>query len=75
MRLIKIKREFLKFALFLFHIIRYYREFQEIKNVQNRPARLGMHDYSRSTPSRELVNKLGWDSLEVQKLLAQAVLF
>ena len=75
MRLIKIKRQFLKFALFLFDIIRYHRDFQEIKNVQNRPACFGLHDYSRSTPSRELVNKLGWVSLEVQKLLAQAVLF
>ena len=38
-------------------------------------ARIVAHDYMRSTNSQDLVNQLGWASLESRRLLAQVSLF
>ena len=51
------------------------RDTETIEKVQRRAARFVAHDYRRSTNSQDLVNKLGWDSLESRRLLAQATLF
>ncbi|XP_068683392.1 uncharacterized protein [Montipora foliosa] len=51
------------------------RDTETIEKVQRRAARLVAHDYKRSTNSQDLVNQLGWDSLESRRLLAQVTLF
>ena len=51
------------------------RETETIEKVKRRAARFVAHDYMRSTNSQDLVNQLGWDSLESRLLLAQVTLF
>ena len=51
------------------------RDTETIEKVQRRAARFVAHDYKRSTNSQDLVNQLGWDSLESRRLLAQVTLF
>ena len=51
------------------------RDTETIEKVQRRAARFVAHDYMRSTNSQDLVNQLGWDSLESRRLLAQVTLF
>ena len=50
------------------------RDTETIEKVQRRAARFVAHDYKRSTNSQDLVNQLGWDSLESRRLLAQVTL-
>ena len=51
------------------------RDNETIEKVPRRAARFVAHDYKRSTNSQDLVNQLGWDSLESRRLLAQVTLF
>ena len=46
------------------------RDTETIEKVQRRAARFVVHNYKRSTNSQDLVNQLGWDSLESRRLLA-----
>lgn len=51
------------------------RDTETIEKVQRRAARFVVHNYKRSTNSQDLVNQLGWGSLEYRRLLAQVTLF
>ena len=51
------------------------RDTETTDKVQRRAARFVAHNYKRSTNSEDLVNQLGWDSLESRRSLAQVTLF
>ena len=51
------------------------RDTETIEKVQCQAARFVKHEYRGCTSSQDLVNQLGWDSLESRRLLAQVTLF
>ena len=51
------------------------RDVQKIEKVLNRASRFVMHDYRQTTRSQDLINRLGWVSLENRRLLAQLSMF
>ena len=51
------------------------RDVQKIEKVLNRASRFVMHDYRQTTRSQDLINRLGWVSLENRRLLTQLSMF
>ena len=51
------------------------RDVDQIEKVQRRAARFVCNNYRRTTSSQDLVNELGWDSLENRRLLHQVSMF
>ena len=56
-------------------ILQFLKSSENYEKVQRRAVRFVAHDYTRSTNSHDLVNQLGWASLESTRLLAQVSLF
>ena len=48
---------------------------QPIKKIQRSAARFTLNDYRRKTSTTELINKLGWETLETRRIQHQLTLF